>query len=123
MPWLVENLERFDIIIVHALWVYHGYALRKAMRLATKKGKAAGPKKTSLPKVYVMPHGMLDPYFQRADTRKLKAARNWLYWKLIESKLVNEAEGILFTCEAELLLAREPFRPYHPRKEMNIGYG
>jgi glycosyltransferase involved in cell wall biosynthesis len=73
--------------------------------------------------MFVMPHGMLDPYFQRAPDRKLKAIRNWLYWKLIEEKVVHTADGVLFTCEAELLLAREPFRPYHPKAEINVGYG
>ena len=116
VPWLVENLARFDVVIVHALWLFHGYAARKALRIHKRsKGK--------VPRVYVMPHGMLDPYFQRAGERKLKAVRNWAYWKLIESKLINEADGILFTCEAELLLARQPFQPYHPKREINIGYG
>ena len=36
----------------------------------------------SFPKIYVMPHGMLDPYFQTAKDRKLKALRNDIYWKL-----------------------------------------
>ena len=70
-----------------------------------------------------MPHGMLDPYFQRAPERKLKAIRNWVYWKIIESKVVNSADGLLFTCEAELLLAREPFGSYFPKREINVGLG
>lgn len=116
IPWLDENINNYDVVILHALWLYHGHALNKVMRrLKTSGGK--------VPKIYVMPHGMLDPYFQQAGERKLKAARNWLYWKLIESKVVNEADGLLFTCESELLLARRPFRPYHPKKEINIGYG
>jgi glycosyltransferase involved in cell wall biosynthesis len=116
VPWLQENLGKYDLVILHALWLYHGYALLKVI----KRLKAAG---IQVPKFYVMPHGMLDPYFQQAGERKLKAARNWLYWKLIESKVVHEADGVLFTCESELLLARKPFRPYHPKKEINIGYG
>jgi glycosyltransferase involved in cell wall biosynthesis len=40
-----------------------------------------------------------------------------------ESKVVNDADGLLFTCETELLLARESFSPYHPKKEHNVGYG
>jgi glycosyltransferase involved in cell wall biosynthesis len=120
-PWLDANLGRFDIVIIHGLWQYYSYATGKAVRHLTRKSllsKAGG-----LPKILVMPHGMLDPYFQRAPDRKLKAIRNWIYWKLIEHKVINNADGILFTCEAELLLAREPFRPYHPRLELNVGYG
>lgn len=116
LPWLLKNLSNYDAVIVHGLWQYHGYAVNKA----ANKLKSVG---ANCPKVFVMPHGMLDPYFQRAEGRKLKALRNILYWKLIESKLVNQADGVLFTCEAELLLARVPFLPYKPKKELNIGYG
>lgn len=119
LPWLLDNLHRFDIVIVHGLWLYHGYAAGRAVhqfRNASKSNK-------SKPKLFVMPHGMLDPYFQRAPERRLKAIRNWIYWKLIENKLINGADGVLFTCEAELVLAREAFRPYHPKRELNVGYG
>jgi glycosyltransferase involved in cell wall biosynthesis len=122
IPWLLSNLNRFDAIVVHGLWLYHGYAVRKAL----KKFKEAMHVKNNgfgMPKLFVMPHGMLDPYFQKAEGRKLKAFRNWLYWKIIESKLVNEADGVLFTCETELLLARRTFKPYKPKKELNVGYG
>jgi glycosyltransferase involved in cell wall biosynthesis len=124
LPWLVENLCRFDIVIVHGLWLYYGHAVKKAIQSDTvrrqlKEKRAAG----STTKLFVMPHGMLDPYFQRAPGRKLKALRNWAYWKLIESKLVENADGLLFTCEEELLLARKPFRPYHPKRELNVGLG
>src|SRR4051794_32377663 len=27
IPWLVGNVERFDIVILHGLWLYNGYAL------------------------------------------------------------------------------------------------
>lgn len=70
-----------------------------------------------------MPHGMLDPYFQKAKSRRLKAFRNWIFWKLIEHKVINGVDGVMFTCEQELLLARETFRPYKPKAEINIGYG
>lgn len=115
IPWLLDNIHRYDVVIVHGLWQYYGYAVGKVMR------QLRGSK--NLPRMFVMPHGMLDPYFQRAPDRKLKAVRNWLYWKLIEEKVVHTAHGVLFTCEAELLLAREPFRPYHPKNEINVGYG
>jgi glycosyltransferase involved in cell wall biosynthesis len=114
--WLVENLDRFDIIIVNGLWQYHVFAVGRALRRLKRKKKR-------VPKLYVMPHGMLDPYFQRASHRKLKAIRNWFYWKLVEGPVLNAADGLLFTCEEELRLAREPFRPYKPKRELNVGYG
>jgi glycosyltransferase involved in cell wall biosynthesis len=116
--WLKSNILRFDVVMINGLWLYQSYAAWKALKILKKE--AAGK---PFPRILVMPHGMLDPYFQRASGRKLKAIRNWLYWKLIESKVVNDADGLLFTCETELLLARETFKPYRPKKEYNVGYG
>jgi glycosyltransferase involved in cell wall biosynthesis len=123
IPWLLKNLNRFDAVIVHGLWLYPGYAVKKSVKmLAQRQG---GPSKEGgrIPRIFIMPHGMLDPYFQQASERKLKAIRNWIYWKFIESRVVNEASGLLFTCDGELALARVPFRPYRPLQEVNVGYG
>ncbi len=113
--WLETHLDSYDVVIVHGLWLYNSYGTYKAWR----KHKSRGGKT----KLFIMPHGMLDPYFQRAKGRRLKAIRNWIFWKLFESKVINDADGLLFTCEQELLLARDAFSPYHPKKELNIGYG
>jgi len=118
ITWLTENISRFDVVIINGLWSYHSYAAWKVFKKLKRSFSA-----DELPRVLVMPHGMLDPYFQRAKERRLKAVRNWFYWKFIESKVVNEADGLLFTCETELLLARETFKNYHPKKEHNVGYG
>jgi glycosyltransferase involved in cell wall biosynthesis len=119
VPWLTDNLARFDAVILHGLWLFSGYALRKAVR----RYKAQHQSTSKSPAIFVMPHGMLDPYFQRATGRKLKALRNWAYWKVIEAPVVNEADGVLFTCETERLLAREPFAPYRPQKQLVVGLG
>ena len=116
IPWMLNNIERFDVVIVHGLWLYQSQASIKAMLTYRKTNESS-------PKIYVMPHGMLDPYFQKAKDRKLKAIRNWIYWKLFENKVINQADGILFTCEEELLLARTTFPNYKPKKEINVGYG
>jgi glycosyltransferase involved in cell wall biosynthesis len=118
-PWLQDNLNRFDVVIIHGLWLHHGYATSKEV---LRSRDSRDPKKGT-PKLYVMPHGMLDPYFQTAPDRKMKAIRNWVYWKLIEATIINNVDGVFFTCETELLLAREPFRPYRPKKELNVGFG
>ena len=118
IPWLNNNIQRFDIVIINGLWQYYSYATGRVM--ASLKKQFPGNK---LPKLFVMPHGMLDPYFQNAKGRRLKAIRNWAYWKLIEKNVVNDADGLLFTCQTELLLARETFKPYKPRKEYDVGYG
>ena len=116
VPWLLKNLGRFDVVIVHGLWLYSSYAALTAIRVFRKRHKKT-------PRFYVMPHGMLDPYFQEVPGRRLKALRNKIYWKFFEGKVIHEADGLLFTSEAELRLARKPFRPYRPKKEINVGYG
>jgi glycosyltransferase involved in cell wall biosynthesis len=117
-PWLKSNLSRFDAVIAHGLWLYPSHATFKAVKKSRNKTK-----QQASPRFFVMPHGMLDPYFQKAGTRKLKAIRNWVYWKLIEGSVINGADGVLFTCQAELELARQPFSPYRPKLELNVGYG
>ncbi len=116
MPWLIEHLSDYDAVIIHGLWQYHSYAVIKAVKALKKSGR-------QVPKVLVMPHGMLDPYFQKAPGRKLKALRNSIFWHLIESKVINYADGILFTCQEELELAAQTFNNYHPKAVYNVGYG
>ncbi|GAB3904404.1 glycosyltransferase [Larkinella knui] len=113
LPWLKKYLQNYDAVIVHGLWHYHTYGIYKVWSQL----------KADKPALYVMPHGMLDPWFQRAAGRKLKAARNWLFWKLVEHKLINSATGLLFTCETEKIMARKPFRPYSPKTENVVGLG
>jgi glycosyltransferase involved in cell wall biosynthesis len=72
---------------------------------------------------FVMPHGMLDPWFQRDKSRRVKAVRNWFYWWLVERGVVNSADALLFTCQQELELARTTFGGYRPKREINVGYG
>lgn len=115
--WLLAHLATYDVVIVHGLWQYHVYAVRNAYN---KLKQTHG---TSLPKVYVMPHGMLDPYFQKAEGRKLKALRNYIYWHLLESKNIESLDGLLFTCEEEMRLAATSFKPYRPKKTFNVSYG
>lgn len=117
IPWLSKNLPLYDGVILHGLWQYPGYALRRAIQWQHEHPAAA------VPRVFVMPHGMLDPYFQRAEGRRIKALRNQLYWQLIEKAVVNQATGLLFTCETERRLAHEPFPAYRPRQERIVSLG
>jgi glycosyltransferase involved in cell wall biosynthesis len=110
-PWLDENLSRFDAVVLNGLWLYPGFAL---MRTAQKP---------DAPPYFIFPHGMLDPWFQRAPERRFKAVRNWLHWKLVEHRIVQKAAALLFTCAEELRLARGTFRPYQPQREINVGFG
>lgn len=120
LPWLSQNLQRFDAVIIHGLWLYTSYATTKAFKQHLSSGKSNHP---NIIRLFVMPHGMLDPYFQKAAGRRLKALRNWLYWKAIESKVIETCDKVLFTTQTELLLARQTFTPYKPKSEKNIGFG
>lgn len=110
--WLKKNISNYDIIIVHGLWQYQSRAIYKARKRFKKP-----------PKLYIMPHGMLDPYFQKAKTRYLKAIRNIFVWHIIEKRFINSADALLFTCEDEKISARETFNSYYPKKEIVIGLG
>jgi glycosyltransferase involved in cell wall biosynthesis len=66
---------------------------------------------------------MLDPYFQKAEGRKLKAIRNFIYWKIFENRVVNNADALFFTCDEELRLAHQSFHPFIPKKEIVVGLG
>lgn len=114
LPWLLENIPRFDAVIVHGLWLHPSYAVKKAMDKLSDSNRRPW---------YIMPHGMLDPYFQKATDRKLKAARNTIYWQIIEKNVINNADGLLFTSAEELVQAKDTFPGYRPRKTINVGYG
>ena len=114
--WLITHISNYDGIIIHGLWQYSSYGTYNTWRRLKKAGKP-------VPKLYIMPHGMLDPYFQKAPERRLKAVRNRIFWQLFEKAVINGVDGILFTCEQELLLARTTFPGYRPKAELNVGYG
>jgi len=116
IPWLREHAIGYDIIVIHGLWLFHGFAVRKVLdSLVSSQEK--------VPTCFLMPHGMLDPYFQKDPSRRIKALRNWFYWKFIEHRVINKSNGLLFTCEEERNLARQSFENYHPSSEHVVGLG
>ena len=105
--WLLENLSRFDRVVVHGVWQYLSYSVWKATR--------------RIPKPFCLfTHGFLDPWFQKHYP--LKHIKKVLYWRAIEHRVVRDAQAVLFTSEEEMRLADGSFRPYqcHPRV---VGYG
>lgn len=116
VPQMRKLFVCFDLVVVHGIWQYHHFASFLTVR-ALKKGRKR------VPKLAVMPHGMMDPYFQNEPSRKFKALRNNLMWWFVERKAINYADAVLFTCEQELLLARETFSTYKPKNEICVGLG
>lgn len=96
-PWLVENAGAYDCVIIHGLWQYHGYLAKEIFP------------KLGVP-YFVFPHGMLDPWFKREYA--IKHLKKAIYWRLVEDKVVSNANAVLFTCEEEKILARKTFTPY-----------
>jgi glycosyltransferase involved in cell wall biosynthesis len=98
--WLRLNIQRYDVATVEGLWQYHGSAVWQATRA------------TPVPYV-VYPHGMLDPWFQRAYPRK--HFKKMLYWKLGGHKVLRDARAVAFTTEEEMRLAENSFQPWQAR--------
>jgi glycosyltransferase involved in cell wall biosynthesis len=115
--YLENNILKYDAVFIHCIWLFHSYTTISAFNKLQKKNN------TEMPKLYLIPHGMLDPWFQKSSSRKLKALRNEIYWRLFEKKVINSVDAILFTCQKELELARTTFSGYNPKSEINIGYG
>ncbi|RYY31600.1 MAG: glycosyltransferase [Chitinophagaceae bacterium] len=113
IPWLKENIANYDIVLIHGLWQYHSYAAHKVV--TALRGKK--------PRLMVMPHGMLDPYFQKAEGRRLKALRNNVYWKLLEGRVVNDADKLLFTAQTEQDVSALAFTPYKIKSASVVGLG
>ena len=97
MPWLEQNVKKYDKVIIHGLWQYHGLA---AMRACTERGVP----------YHVYTHGMLDPWFKK--NYPLKHLKKWLYWPWAEYRVLKNARSVIFTCEEERRLARKSFWLY-----------
>ncbi|MBO0947781.1 glycosyltransferase [Fibrella forsythiae] len=115
--WLDFYLCKYDVVIIHGLWLYHCFATYQAVTQYKQKNKKSNIS------LYVMPHGMLDPWFQNSNSRRFKSYRNYIYWFIFERHVVAAADGLLFTSELEVDLARKTFPLYRPKKELNVGYG
>lgn len=113
--WGLGNLNRFNIVIIHGLWQFPTfcYLLWRMVFYFSNK---------PLPFFYIKPHGMLDPWFQKSPSRRLKAIRNILFWHLIERWCVNSCDGLLFGCRKEMALAWETFHFYQPKSQVIVGY-
>jgi glycosyltransferase involved in cell wall biosynthesis len=107
VPWLKQNLSRFDLVFVNGVWNYNTLAAHRAL---------VG---TDIPWA-IFTHGMLDPYFKQQFP--LKHIKKSIYWYLSLGKVLRDASAVLFTCEEEKLLARQSFARYKVN-EIVVPYG
>lgn len=107
LPWLRENMPRFDAVIIDGIWQYHSLAVHQAS------------KKNNVP-YFVFTHGMLGPWFKL--NYPLKHLKKWLYWPWAEYWVLRKAKSVLFTCDEEKLLARESFWLYKANESV-VGFG
>lgn len=112
--WLRRNLHQYDGVICHGLWQFPLFAVRRRIEALRREARA--------PKFFIYPHGMLDPWFQKDPSRRMKALRNEIYWRLAERQNINAADAVLFTCDEERRLASTTF-PGYAAKEKVVGYG
>jgi glycosyltransferase involved in cell wall biosynthesis len=106
-PWLEKNLRNYDAVVMHGLWQYLGLAVRSVAR------------EQGVP-YFVIPHGMLDPSIR--STYPIKHIKKWLYWQLVERRILRDARAVFFTCQEERRLARKTF-PFYRCNERVIAYG
>lgn len=105
--WLSRHGRQYDAIVVDGIWQFHSAAAVFSLR----------PR--NIP-YFVMPHGMLDPWFNAGHP--LKYAKKLVYWLFVERHVVGGAKGVLFTTESERELARKAFPLYRANEStMTIG--
>jgi glycosyltransferase involved in cell wall biosynthesis len=91
---LQNNIDRFDGLVIHGVWLYVDVAGASAARGHVPYA--------------VFVHGALDPWFKKQYP--LKHIKKSLYWPM-QYKLLREATAVLFTGESERDLAASSFRP------------
>jgi glycosyltransferase involved in cell wall biosynthesis len=96
-PWMRDNARSFDCVVIHGLWRYVSLGTWRALRGGSTP-------------YFVMPHGMLDPWFK--TTYPLKHLKKWLFWPWTEYRVLRDATGVVFTCEEERMRARQSFSLY-----------
>lgn len=91
--WIVENVDRFDVAVIHGLWNH------------ASVGGWQGCVKAKLPYV-LFTHGMMDPWFKK--NYPLKHWLKQLFW-IFQGPALKHASEVLFTSEEEKKLAQGVF--------------
>lgn len=105
--WLKKNLKNYDLVIVNGIWEYHNYAVYNNCL------------KLNIPYLIFI-HGMLDPWFDKKYF--LKKIKKKIYWKLIQSKILENSTGLVFTNKMEHNLAKRNYK-FNNKKIIIHRYG
>jgi glycosyltransferase involved in cell wall biosynthesis len=97
ISWLKAHQNNYDAVLVHGIWQFQSFGTWLASR------------RDSFP-YFVFVHGALDPWFKNAFP--LKHVKKWLYWPWAEYRVLRDARAVLFTCDAERVLAKKSFWLY-----------
>ncbi len=101
--WMRAHAEKYDAVIVEGVWQFTGLGTWLALR------GSATP-------YFVWTHSMLDPWFKRDHA--LKHLKKWLYWLLVEYRVLRDARAIIYFGEPERALAQQSFRPWPHRTKV-----
>lgn len=104
--WMRAHAERYDAVIVDGLWQFTSLGTWLALR------------KSTVP-YFVCTHSMLDPWFKRRYP--YKHLKKWLYWTLLERRVLRDASAVLYISETEKAFGREIFRSYRVKEEVSAG--
>lgn len=105
-PWLRNNVQAYDAIVIHGLWQYHSLA-------TWRECKDKVPYATFV-------HGALDPWFKKQYP--LKHFKKWLYWRVFQYPVLRDAIAVLFTTQPERDQALLSFKVNH-WKSVIVPYG
>jgi glycosyltransferase involved in cell wall biosynthesis len=108
IPWLLENANKYDCIIVNGIWNYAAFSASVAFRYLK-------------PRYFVFTHGMLDPWFR--VNYPFKHIFKQISWLFVEGPLLKHARAVLFTSEDELQFAHNAYWGYRGYHERVVGYG
>jgi glycosyltransferase involved in cell wall biosynthesis len=92
--WLCAQKSNFDAVVVNGLWRYPSTSVWSAHR------------RCDLP-YFVIPHGMLSPWFRESDPAK--HLRKRVFWEIVEKRVLSDAAAVMFTCEEERKAAFKDF--------------
>jgi glycosyltransferase involved in cell wall biosynthesis len=107
VPWLRENVRKYDAVVVNGLW---NYASVGASRVLPTAGVP----------YFVFTHGMMDPWFRR--NYPFKHLQKQAFWLAFEGRLLSHARAVLFTTEEERRLAEGEFWGHRYQARV-VGYG